>query len=163
MARAMASGASRVSRPLKPCKSNNPRVPRFVANASQSSYDSPVEVSLGIDLGTTYSVAALVVDGPEAILVPTNPSDKNSWKLPSVVAYRSGEDVLVGDAAVRQAAKNPKNTFYSVKRWMGKEFSRIEEVRTLQDVNTLGLSVTLCQGAAGHALVTTRASARKDG
>jgi hypothetical protein len=161
MALPMAFSASRALRPMKSCKLNFvPHVPRVVANASQSSNRSQGEVSLGIDLGTTYSVAALVVDESEPILVPTDPSDKNSWKLPSVVAYRSGEDVLVGEAAVRQAAKNPKNTFYSVKRWMGKVFSSIEEVRAaLEDVNTLGLFVTLCRGAqACPALLTCRAS-----
>jgi molecular chaperone DnaK (HSP70) len=100
---------------------------RFVANAVQP---SSTEVSLGIDLGTTFSVAAIVRGtslSPE--LVPLS-EDSGDWKLASVVAYRKRGDPLVGEAAVRHGTKDPENTFYSVKRLIGKSFEDIDHVRT---------------------------------
>lgn len=72
-------------------------------------------VAVGIDLGTTNSVAA-ILEGGEPIIVPIEGSGQRT--LPSVVAY-TAKGVLVGSAAKRQAAVNPKRTFSSIKRKMG--------------------------------------------
>ncbi len=74
---------------------------------------------IGIDLGTTNSVAA-VMEGGEAVIIP---SAEGSRLFPSVVAVnpKTGER-LVGQVAKRQAVINPDNTVFSVKRFMGRKF-----------------------------------------
>eukprot|EP00892_Ulva_mutabilis_P008024 jgi/Ulvmu1/5594/UM023_0131.1 len=102
--------------------------PRAVDNATQSSgtphVDAPC-VSLGIDLGTTNSVAAVVTAefGPSVV-----PYMKKSgkWALPSFVTW-TADAVVVGDRAKRQAAVHPKESFYSVKRLIGQEFHDVQE------------------------------------
>jgi actin-like ATPase involved in cell morphogenesis len=76
---------------------------------------------IGIDLGTTNSVAA-VMEGGEPVVIP---SAEGSRLFPSVVAVnpKTGER-LVGQVAKRQAVINPQNTVYSVKRFMGRKFER---------------------------------------
>ena len=82
--------------------------------------------ALGIDLGTTNSAVAVIETGnPEVI---TNAEGART--TPSVVAFK-GEERLVGQIAKRQAALNPENTFYSVKRFMGRRFSEVADERTL--------------------------------
>ncbi len=82
--------------------------------------------ALGIDLGTTNSAVAVMESGnPEVI---TNAEGART--TPSVVAFK-GEERLVGQIAKRQAALNPENTFYSVKRFMGRRFSEVADERTL--------------------------------
>ncbi len=78
---------------------------------------------LGIDLGTTNSVVA-VIEGSQPVVIP-NPDGLRT--TPSVVAYTKKGDLLVGQIAKRQAVINPQNTFYSVKRFIGtnpKELSK---------------------------------------
>jgi molecular chaperone DnaK len=81
---------------------------------------------IGIDLGTTNSVAA-VMEGGEATVIP---SAEGSRLFPSIVAVnpKTGER-LVGQVAKRQAVINPQNTVYSVKRFMGRKFDDPEVVR----------------------------------
>ena len=68
---------------------------------------------IGIDLGTTNSVVAVMEGGkPEVI-----PNAEGQRTTPSVVAYTKKGDLLVGQIAKRQAVINPENTFYSVKRF----------------------------------------------
>ncbi len=82
--------------------------------------------ALGIDLGTTNSVVAIIEAGnPEVI---TNAEGART--TPSVVAYK-GDERLVGQIAKRQGALNPENTFYSVKRFMGRRFSEVADERNL--------------------------------
>ena len=81
-----------------------------------------VKVS-GIDLGTTNSVVAVMEGGkPEVI---TNAEGERT--TPSVVAYTKKGDLLVGQIAKRQAVINPENTFYSVKRFIGRKTSEVTE------------------------------------
>jgi molecular chaperone DnaK len=77
---------------------------------------------IGIDLGTTNSVVA-VMQGGEAVVIPNQEGGRTT---PSVVAVTKGNDRLVGQVAKRQAVTNPENTVYSIKRFMGK---RQDEVR----------------------------------
>ncbi|MFA5591559.1 MAG: molecular chaperone DnaK [Lysobacteraceae bacterium] len=77
---------------------------------------------IGIDLGTTNSCVA-VMDGGKARIIENAEGDRTT---PSVVAYTKDGEVLVGAAAKRQAVTNPKNTFYAVKRLIGRKFSDAE-------------------------------------
>ncbi len=77
------------------------------------------EKIIGIDLGTTNSVVA-VVEGSDSKVIP-NP--EGSRLTPSVVAYSDGGETHVGEPARRQAVANPQRTVYSVKRFMGRRFA----------------------------------------
>src|SRR4051812_19762678 len=80
------------------------------------------EKIIGIDLGTTNSVVA-VMEGGEATVIP---NQEGSRLTPSVVAFTAKGEVLVGEPAKRQAVTNPSATIYSIKRFMGR---RHDEVR----------------------------------
>nr|YP_010171000.1 Hsp70-type chaperone [Chondria tumulosa]QSD57141.1 Hsp70-type chaperone [Chondria tumulosa] len=76
---------------------------------------------IGIDLGTTNSVVAVMEGGK-----PTVISNKEGLRTtPSVVAYTKKQDKLVGNIAKRQAVMNPDNTFYSVKRFIGRKYDEV--------------------------------------
>ncbi|MFO7948748.1 MAG: molecular chaperone DnaK [Candidatus Fermentibacteraceae bacterium] len=81
--------------------------------------------AIGIDLGTTNSCMA-VADGGEIVVIP---SGEGPRVMPSVVAFTSKGERLVGLVAKRQAITNPRNTIYSVKRLMGRHFGEVEEER----------------------------------
>jgi molecular chaperone DnaK len=78
---------------------------------------------IGIDLGTTNSVVA-VMEGGEPIVI-TNP--EGSRLTPSVVAFTKTSERLVGQVAKRQAVTNPENTIFSIKRFMGRRFTEVNE------------------------------------
>jgi molecular chaperone DnaK len=78
---------------------------------------------IGIDLGTTNSVVA-VMEGGEPVVI-TNP--EGSRTTPSVVAFTKGGERLVGQVAKRQAVTNPENTVYSIKRFMGRKYGEVNE------------------------------------
>ncbi|MDD3894470.1 MAG: Hsp70 family protein, partial [Syntrophomonadaceae bacterium] len=82
--------------------------------------------ALGIDLGTTNSAIAIMEAGsPEVIN-----NAEGGRTTPSVIAFK-GEERLVGQIAKRQGALNPENTFYSVKRFIGRRFSEVADERAL--------------------------------
>src|SRR5213596_3409525 len=78
---------------------------------------------IGIDLGTTNSVGA-VMEGGEPVVI-TNP--EGSRLTPSVVAFTKTGERLVGQVAKRQAVTNPENTVFSIKRFMGRRFDEVNE------------------------------------
>jgi len=78
---------------------------------------------IGIDLGTTNSVVA-VMEGKEPIVI-TN--EEGSRLTPSVVGYAKDNERLVGQVAKRQSITNPERTVYSIKRFMGRRFSEVQE------------------------------------
>ena len=80
------------------------------------------EKIIGIDLGTTNSVVA-VMEGSEPKVIP-NP--EGNRLTPSVVAFTDKEETIVGEPARRQAVTNPKRTVYSVKRFMGRRHNEVE-------------------------------------
>jgi molecular chaperone DnaK len=80
------------------------------------------EKIIGIDLGTTNSVVA-VMEGGEATVIP---NQEGSRLTPSVVAFTSKGEVLVGEPAKRQAVTNPKGTIYSIKRFMGRRHKEVQ-------------------------------------
>jgi molecular chaperone DnaK len=78
---------------------------------------------IGIDLGTTNSVVA-VMQGGEPVVIP---NQEGSRTTPSVVAITKSGERLVGQVAKRQAVTNPENTVYSIKRFMGRHFTEVGE------------------------------------
>ncbi|MDH5766718.1 MAG: Hsp70 family protein, partial [Gammaproteobacteria bacterium] len=77
---------------------------------------------IGIDLGTTNSCVA-IMDGDKARVIENSEGDRTT---PSIIAFGEGDEVMVGQAAKRQAVTNPANTLYAVKRLIGRRFD--EEV-----------------------------------
>ncbi len=78
---------------------------------------------IGIDLGTTNSVVAVMEGGSPTVI--TNPEGGRT--TPSVVAFAKGNERLVGQVAKRQAITNPENTIFSIKRFMGRRFDEVSE------------------------------------
>jgi molecular chaperone DnaK len=85
---------------------------------------------IGIDLGTTNSVVA-VMSGGEPMVIPTAEGER---LLPSVVAVNKNHERIVGRAARNQAIVNPENTIFSIKRFMGRKFDDPEVQRTISRV-----------------------------
>jgi molecular chaperone DnaK len=98
---------------------------------------------VGIDLGTTNSVVA-VMEGGDAIVIPTAEGGR---LCPSVVAFTKGGERLVGQTAKRQAVVNPENTVFSIKRFMGR---RYDETATEREM----VPYQVVAGKAGDARVT---------
>lgn len=77
---------------------------------------------IGIDLGTTNSCVA-VMEGNEPVVIPNSEGRRTT---PSIVAFTENGERKVGDPAKRQAITNPKHTVYSIKRFMGEPFDRVQ-------------------------------------
>jgi molecular chaperone DnaK len=92
------------------------------------------EKIIGIDLGTTNSVVA-VMEGKEAKVIPNQEGNRLT---PSVVAFTDKGDVLVGDLARRQAVTNPKRTVYSIKRFMGRRHSEVQQEEKMVPYEIVG-------------------------
>ncbi|WP_066096424.1 molecular chaperone DnaK [Xanthomonas massiliensis] len=86
---------------------------------------------IGIDLGTTNSCVA-IMEGGKARVIENSEGDRTT---PSIVAYTKDGEVLVGASAKRQAVTNPKNTFYAVKRLIGRKFTDAEVQKDLDHVS----------------------------
>jgi len=105
---------------------------------------------IGIDLGTTNSVVA-VMEGGEPTVIP---SAEGGRIVPSVVAFTKGGERLVGQIAKRQAITNPENTIYSIKRFMGRRWDDPEVQRSkdlvsykvAKDPKSDGVAVVLSDG-----------------
>jgi len=97
---------------------------------------------IGIDLGTTNSVVA-VMEGGEPTVITTA---EGSRLLPSVVAFNKNGERMVGQVAKRQAVVNPDNTVYSIKRFMGRHYDEVETERKMVSYNVV-------KGPAGDAFV----------
>src|SRR5262249_20220836 len=78
---------------------------------------------IGIDLGTTNSVVA-VMEGGQPVVIP---NQERGRPTPSVVGFAKSGDRLVGQVAKRQAVTNPENTVYSIKRFMGRRLDEVPE------------------------------------
>ena len=78
---------------------------------------------IGIDLGTTNSVVA-VMEGGDPVVIPNAEGGRTT---PSVVAFTKDGERLVGQVAKRQAVTNPKHTIYSIKRFMGRRMNEVAE------------------------------------
>jgi molecular chaperone DnaK len=99
---------------------------------------------IGIDLGTTNSVVA-VMDGGEAKVIQNNEGNRTT---PSVVAWNKAGERLVGLLAKRQAVTNPTQTIYSIKRFMGRQFEEV--ANEMHEV-----PYTVIKGGSGEVRVKT--------
>ncbi len=97
---------------------------------------------IGIDLGTTNSVVAIMEGGDPTVIT----TSEGSRLLPSVVGFNKNGERLVGQVAKRQAVINPENTVYSIKRFMGRRFDEVETERKM-------VSYQVVQGPANDARV----------
>src|SRR5881628_1618933 len=78
---------------------------------------------IGIDLGTTNSVVAVMEGNEPKVIV----NAEGSRLTPSVVGFAKNGERLVGQVAKRQAVTNPENTVFSIKRFMGRKFGEVSE------------------------------------
>jgi len=78
---------------------------------------------VGIDLGTTNSVVA-VMEGGKPLVIPNS---EGSRTTPSVVGFNKDGELVVGQMARRQAVLNPQNTYYGIKRFMGRKYGELTE------------------------------------
>jgi len=92
------------------------------------------EKIIGIDLGTTNSVVA-VMEGKEVKVIPNQEGNRLT---PSVVAFTEKGEVLVGEPAKRQAITNPKRTVYSIKRFMGRRREEVQSEETIVPYQIVG-------------------------
>ena len=92
------------------------------------------EKIIGIDLGTTNSVVA-VMEGGEATVIP---NQEGSRLTPSVVAFTSKGETLVGEPAKRQAVTNSKGTIYSIKRFMGRRHGEVQAEEKMVPYEVVG-------------------------
>jgi molecular chaperone DnaK len=76
---------------------------------------------IGIDLGTTNSCVAIMEGGQPVVI----PNAEGSRTTPSIVAFTKSGERLVGQSAKRQSITNPKNTVYSIKRFMGRKYDEV--------------------------------------
>jgi len=97
---------------------------------------------IGIDLGTTNSVVAVMEGGDPTVITTA----EGSRLLPSVVGFNKNAERLVGQTAKRQAVINPENTVYSIKRFMGRRFDEVESERKM-------VSYQVVQGPSNDARV----------
>jgi molecular chaperone DnaK len=105
---------------------------------------------IGIDLGTTNSVVAVMEAGDPSVI----PTAEGSRLLPSVVAFNKNGERLVGQTAKRQAVVNPENTVYSIKRFMGRHFDEVETERNM-------VSYQVIKGPSGDARVKVPISGKE--
>ena len=92
------------------------------------------EKIIGIDLGTTNSVVA-VMEGSEVKVIPNAEGNRLT---PSVVAYSDKDEVIVGEPARRQAVTNPKRTVYSAKRFMGRRHAEVQSEEKMVPYGVVG-------------------------
>ena len=92
------------------------------------------EKVIGIDLGTTNSVVSLM-EGGEAKVIANLEGNRIT---PSVVAFTDKGETLVGEPAKRQAVTNPKNTVYSIKRFMGRRHNEVNAEEKIVPYEVVG-------------------------
>src|SRR3979411_862440 len=104
---------------------------------------------VGIDLGTTNSVVAVIQNGDPVVI----PTAEGSNLCPSVVAFTPKGEILVGQIAKRQAIVNPENTIYSIKRFIGRRYDEVEEERKI-------VPFKIVAGRSGEVLVQVPATGK---
>src|SRR5205823_6027810 len=88
---------------------------------------------IGIDLGTTNSVVAVMEGGAPVVI----PNQEGGRTTPSVVGFAKNGERLAGQVAKRQAVTNPENTIYSIKRFMGRRYDEVSEESKLVPYNVI--------------------------
>src|SRR3989442_132056 len=118
--RAIAPGPeSRVWMPVGKWRRGPPPGPLRRASIPQG--DQTMAKVIGIDLGTTNSVVAIVEGGNPTVIA----NQEGSRLTPSVAAFTKDGEILVGQVAKRQAITNPENTIFSIKRFMGRRYDEV--------------------------------------
>jgi molecular chaperone DnaK len=102
---------------------------------------------LGIDLGTTNSCMA-IMEGGEPVVIPNAEGMRTT---PSVVAFTKSGERLVGQSAKRQAITNPKNTVFSIKRFMGRKFEEVQ-----QEIKLVPYEVVRAKNGDAHVRIGDR-------
>ncbi|MCK5423288.1 MAG: Hsp70 family protein, partial [Deltaproteobacteria bacterium] len=92
--------------------------------------------AIGIDLGTTNSVVAVMEGGEPKVII----NEEGSRLTPSVVAFTKDDEILVGQVAKRQAVTNPENTIFSIKRFMGRKYDEVNEEMKMVPYNVIKAS-----------------------
>ncbi len=110
---------------------------------------------IGIDLGTTNSVVAVMQAGQPTVV----PNQEGARTTPSVVAFTKGGERLVGQAAKRQAVTNPENTVFSIKRFMGRRFDEVGEESKLVPYNAVKKNDIVAVEAGGKTYTPQEISA----
>lgn len=108
------------------------------------------EKIIGIDLGTTNSVVS-IMEGGEAKVIPNLEGNRIT---PSVVAFTDKGETLVGEPAKRQAVTNPRNTVYSVKRFMGRRHNEVESEEKIVPYKIIGSPEDYVKIEAGNKTYT---------
>ena len=108
--------------------------PRSGRSPERRSIVAEGEKIIGIDLGTTNSVVAVMEGGDVKVI----PNQEGSRLTPSVVAFTSKGETLVGEPAKRQAVTNPKGTIYSIKRFMGRRHSEVQAEEKMVPYEVVG-------------------------
>ncbi|MEN9597071.1 MAG: hypothetical protein RL236_1505, partial [Pseudomonadota bacterium] len=89
---------------------------------------------IGIDLGTTNSCVAVLENGVAKVIE----NSEGARTTPSIIAFSSDDEVLVGQSAKRQAVTNPKNTLFAIKRLIGRKF---KEEAVQKDIKMVPYSI----------------------
>ena len=89
---------------------------------------------IGIDLGTTNSCVSVMEGNTPKVIE----NAEGARTTPSIIAYQEDGEILVGDAAKRQAVTNPKNTLFAVKRLIGRRF---EDKEVQKDIDMMPFSI----------------------
>src|SRR6476659_419668 len=118
--------AARLER-FAPDPTYDPAAPRRQRNRRNREETHMAKI-IGIDLGTTNSCVA-IMEGGKARVIENSEGDRTT---PSIVAYTKDGEVLVGASAKRQAVTNPKNTFFAVKRLIGRKFGDAEVQKDIE-------------------------------
>src|SRR5207245_8002301 len=101
---------------------------------------------IGIDLGTTNSVVAIMEGGKPVVI----PNAEGLRTTPSVVAFTEKGELLVGQVAKRQAITNPENTVFSIKRFMGRRMDEVtEEMKMIHYRNVAGRGTAVRERISG--------------
>jgi molecular chaperone DnaK len=104
------------------------------------------EKIIGIDLGTTNSVVAVMEGGDVKVIA----NQEGNRITPSVVAFTPKGETLVGEPAKRQAVTNPRQTVYSIKRFMGRRHSEVSEEETMVPYEIVGSSAEFVKVGIGE-------------
>ena len=107
---------------------------------------------IGIDLGTTNSVVAVMEGGQPAVIV----NQEGARITPSVVAFTKEGERLVGQVAKRQAVTNPENTVFSIKRFMGRKFDEVSSRAAARALSRRRRRTTATRGSRRAARNTRR-------
>ena len=113
---------------------------------------------IGIDLGTTNSVVAVMEGGQPAVIV----NQEGSRLTPSVVAFTKDNERLVGQVAKRQSVTNPENTIFSIKRFMGRKYDEVTSEASRVPYKVVRADERRCVGGGARQTILAARNIRAD-